>query len=73
MDDATVIFNMIEKMRDKLKSRWNTYKSFALQGGRIDSNTLEIKIAEDKTCERIQKEMLNMFPNELNRITKGAK
>lgn len=68
------IFKMIQEMRDKLKNRWNTYKSFALQGGKIDSNTLEIKVAEDKTCERIQKEISSMFknPEELNRITKGA-
>jgi hypothetical protein len=50
-----------------------TYKSFVLQGGRIDSNTLEIKIAEDKMCARVQKKMLKMFPDELERVAKGAK
>jgi hypothetical protein len=66
-------YKMIQEMRDHIKDRWNTYKSFVLQGGRIDSNTLEIKIAEDKMCARVQKKMLKMFPDELERVAKGAK
>jgi len=73
MSKPSDIYKIIQRMRNNLEHNWNKYES--LQAGeKTNSNTLEIKQAEDKTCAVIQKSIREEYPDdeELHRIAEGV-
>ena len=73
MSEAVQIYKEIQKMRDEFTAKWRDYKSMLESDGKVKETTIELKRAQDKQCEKIQKMIEKEFGSEeFQRIIKGA-